>query len=1176
MGCGSSKGTVSVSKSQPYATNNSSLPPYNGISTTSHHKTNLSSKMYSDGSELPPPRPPDQTVEELLKDKKDLMKIMDQHATQVSFDKAVKQGLNEFTDETLIPKDTITEHETLDVVENNNQSSQLETDAIIATTSIEDDQSDDVIMQPPESTFDPTSLGNEKDNADAAELLLEKYKRDTEKAKNLMMVDKMRHNITLQDKLAKRKEMKRRAQEAAAVSHKGELSNEGARVQRQLSGEMGDKKMIENTDFNQQQTINQPLDSLVNVANNTEDGEVEAAQDKYDAVMAEAAPMPTAPETRKEAIYGDEDNIELFKDLEDFAINMEQISSPATTFAILMNSLLINQLSDLEKVRILFHWITKQDLNTINFPDNIDEDTPMGFLFAIKHGRKTYAELFSRLCSAAGLHAKVITGYLKGVGYLPDYKFTGAGDPFRGSWNAVLINGQWRLIDTHWGARHVLEDDDVPSAEHETIYRYEEHYFLTNPDQLIVTHFPDEVEWQLLSNPITLEQFQETVKIWPLHYKLKLQLYSHLHGVVQAPQDGVVEIRVKTSDFARRDAEFKCDFMTKQKLRSVGKFKLACFTFHYTEKEFQVFQVHCPAVGEYILKIFGMSKKFSDEEVFTNIALYQINCPKLKSKGKHTPKDPTNVLPSEISAPFPEVNMPWGPPTGPRALAVSPMSHGGPIITCDKNGEATLVMQILRGENLCFLQQLYEADGRVDTTKQALQDNAVHLTTMTRSQHRAVVFCIRTPHSGNFSLNLYLNTESEGNFTGFCNYLVVSPSQSKQAVPFPIVPNGDLGPNAKICRDLGIFPRAFNKYVTHNAGKFLSDFGESWIQTNEENMALITFTHSEPMVFLADLSGTGRCAGADLSRNILIEDTGKKVRIIIHPPKFDHDSPECALKVFAAPATQKTGIPVVYTAFVQNASKEPKLLPQSPTKRWGPGTNNLDAEFSVVSILNSEPSWTVDCEDDGKDPTPCQMYKGGKDIVFQFALKRPLILKPVFSIIQQNGSFTEVGDGFSLISKMDHLSVTLSIRIPKAGDYCLSLFGGDSSGQSVQLLPLYYSLLSATASSECTSQFPRSFPIWNSSISHLHSPSSKDLQRNNVNKISVSISERLDTTSRPYTKVMLLTDKSQAVSPSRTDANINLYEWEYVPGPGEKIVSLVVQKTAQDSSLTYALQFDVI
>ena len=56
---------------------------------------------------------------------------------------------------------------------------------------------------------------------------------------------------------------------------------------------------------------------------------------------------------------------------------------------------------------------------------------------------------------AAGVHAKMITGYLKGAGYFPDYHFGDKSDPFRGSWNAVLIDGQWRLLDTNWGSRHV-------------------------------------------------------------------------------------------------------------------------------------------------------------------------------------------------------------------------------------------------------------------------------------------------------------------------------------------------------------------------------------------------------------------------------------------------------------------------------------------------------------------------------------------------------------------------------------------------------------------------------------------------------------------------------------------------------------------------------------------------
>uniref|UniRef100_H2XMN3 Transglutaminase-like domain-containing protein n=1 Tax=Ciona intestinalis TaxID=7719 RepID=H2XMN3_CIOIN len=108
----------------------------------------------------------------------------------------------------------------------------------------------------------------------------------------------------------------------------------------------------------------------------------------------------------------------------------------------------------------------------------------------------------------AGIHCKQISGYLKGVGYQPDYKFRGKDDPFRGSWNGVLVDGQWRLIDTHWGARHVTEDDEIASNNWRTEYKYEEHYFLTDPDQLIATHFPDEPEWQLLPKVYSLTDFE--------------------------------------------------------------------------------------------------------------------------------------------------------------------------------------------------------------------------------------------------------------------------------------------------------------------------------------------------------------------------------------------------------------------------------------------------------------------------------------------------------------------------------------------------------------------------------------------------------------------------------------------------------------------------------------------
>ena len=46
-----------------------------------------------------------------------------------------------------------------------------------------------------------------------------------------------------------------------------------------------------------------------------------------------------------------------------------------------------------------------------------------------------------------------IRGFAKGVGYQPGQKMD-AGN-FGASWNAVLIDKYWRLIDVHWGARFI-------------------------------------------------------------------------------------------------------------------------------------------------------------------------------------------------------------------------------------------------------------------------------------------------------------------------------------------------------------------------------------------------------------------------------------------------------------------------------------------------------------------------------------------------------------------------------------------------------------------------------------------------------------------------------------------------------------------------------------------------
>lgn len=67
-------------------------------------------------------------------------------------------------------------------------------------------------------------------------------------------------------------------------------------------------------------------------------------------------------------------------------------------------------------------------------------------------------------------------------------------------------------------------------------HRFDDFYFLTDPEDFVHSHFPDEREWQLLDTPLSLEDFERGVFKTSAFFSLGLQLIQPRHAhVVTGP-----------------------------------------------------------------------------------------------------------------------------------------------------------------------------------------------------------------------------------------------------------------------------------------------------------------------------------------------------------------------------------------------------------------------------------------------------------------------------------------------------------------------------------------------------------------------------------------------------------------------------------------------------------------
>jgi hypothetical protein len=126
-----------------------------------------------------------------------------------------------------------------------------------------------------------------------------------------------------------------------------------------------------------------------------------------------------------------------------------------------------------------------------------------------------YSLLFDAIVKQLGYRSFIVTGMSK------DEK--GKVNKSLGhAWNAVEVNGVWKLYDTTWGAGYI-------SDKNKFVKNYSTKWYDVSPEEMIRTHLPFDPIWQLSITPISYADFADPKQTIDLYGKMNYTALIDLH-----------------------------------------------------------------------------------------------------------------------------------------------------------------------------------------------------------------------------------------------------------------------------------------------------------------------------------------------------------------------------------------------------------------------------------------------------------------------------------------------------------------------------------------------------------------------------------------------------------------------------------------------------------------------
>lgn len=192
--------------------------------------------------------------------------------------------------------------------------------------------------------------------------------------------------------------------------------------------------------------------------------------------------------------------------------------------------------SDVQRLRAIFTWVAE----IICWEEDFEGDGKIDTRRVIQQKRacaEEYSVLVMEMCGAVGLHCEVVRGYLKTPGEIPETNMLPRPNHW---WNAVLVDGEWRMIDCCLAS---------PSNPKRVLYSSvgsgsaDFWYFLTRPSELCWTHMPDHHEQQHMCPPVAHEVLLNLPCACPPYFINELQMFDYNTSLIRIEDLEMVHIK---------------------------------------------------------------------------------------------------------------------------------------------------------------------------------------------------------------------------------------------------------------------------------------------------------------------------------------------------------------------------------------------------------------------------------------------------------------------------------------------------------------------------------------------------------------------------------------------------------------------------------------------------------